>query len=182
MRLLPDRAPALGKLPATRGRNVHSSLGAAAAIGLRGLSAAQGPGARPTSGVGARHPFDACRQLHYIDGMKRFAAPILVLALAALPTPAMAAAGNFTLVNKTGTNITAMSIRRVGTNAWQPLGASPSNGGRVAVAFANPDCAFDIRADLSSGGNATFSGVNLCDATTVTLNRGPSGDLWVDYD
>ena len=94
----------------------------------------------------------------------------------------MAAAGNFTLVNKTGSNITAITIRRVGTSAWQPLGGSPSNGGRVAVAFTNQDCAFDIRADLTGGGKATFTGVNLCDATTVTLNRGASGDLWVDYD
>ena len=114
--------------------------------------------------------------------MKQIVAPFLALALASLPIPAFAAAGNFTLVNKTGANITAISIRRVGTTAWQPLGGNPANGSRVAVAFANPDCAFDIRADLSAGGSATFTGVNLCDATTVTLNRGPSGDLWVDYD
>jgi hypothetical protein len=114
--------------------------------------------------------------------MKPFVAPLLALALALLPGPALAAAGNFTLVNRTGTNITGMSIRRVGTSAWMPLGGNPANGSRTAVAFANPDCAFDIRADLAAGGSATFNGVNLCDVTTVTLNRGPSGDLWVDYD
>ena len=50
------------------------------------------------------------------------------------------------------------------------------------MAFANPDCAFDIRAVLADGSNATFSGVNLCDVTVVTLNRGQNGQLWVDYD
>ena len=114
--------------------------------------------------------------------MKRLLAPLLGLAMAALPAPALADAGNFTLVNKTGTNISSLAIRRVGTSAWQPLGGSPSSGARVAVAFANPDCAFDIRATLADGSNATFTGVNLCDATLVTLNRGQNGQLWVDYD
>ena len=114
--------------------------------------------------------------------MKRLIAPLLGLAMAALPAPALADAGNFTLVNKTGANISSLSIRRVGTSAWQGLGGSPSSGARVAVAFANPDCAFDIRATLADGSNATFTGVNLCDATVVTLNRGKGGDVWVDYD
>jgi hypothetical protein len=49
--------------------------------------------------------------------MKRLIAPLLGLAIAALPAPAMAAAGNFTLVNKTGVNISSLQIRRVGTSA-----------------------------------------------------------------
>jgi hypothetical protein len=115
--------------------------------------------------------------------MNRFLTSLLAAAILVAPLPAVAAgAGNFTLINKTGANIGALSIRRVGTGSWTPLGGSPSNGARIAVAYANPDCAFDIKADLAGGGSATFTGVNLCDVTTVTLNRGPSGDLWVDYD
>ena len=114
--------------------------------------------------------------------MKRLIAPLLALAMAALPAPALAAAGNFTLVNRTGANINSLQIRRVGTSAWQALGGNPAAGSRTAVAFANPDCAFDIQARLADGKTATFNGVNLCDVTVVTLNRGPSGDLWVDYD
>jgi hypothetical protein len=114
--------------------------------------------------------------------MKRFIVPLLAAVIFAAPAPALADAGNFTLVNKTGSAISSLQIRRVGTTAWQSLGGTPSNGSRTAVAFANPDCAFDIKATLSGGGSATFSGVNLCDVTTVTLNRGPSGDVWVDYD
>jgi hypothetical protein len=114
--------------------------------------------------------------------MKRLIAPLIGLAMAASSAPAFADAGNFTLVNRTGANISMLQIRRVGTAAWQPLTGSPSSGARVAVAFANPDCAFDIRANLADGSNATFSGVNLCDVTVVTLNRGQGGQLWVDYD
>lgn len=114
--------------------------------------------------------------------MKRLIAPLLALAVVALPAPVLADAGNFALVNKTGANIASLQIRRVGTSAWTSLGGAPASGSRVAVAFANPDCAFDIKANLVGGQSATFAGVNLCDVTTVTLNRGPSGDLWVDYD
>lgn len=114
--------------------------------------------------------------------MKRFIAPLLAMAIAASPAHALIGAGNFTLVNKTGANISSLMIRRVGTSAWLPLGGNPAAGSRVAVAFANPDCAFDIQARLSDGQTATFSGVNLCDVATVTLNRSASGALWVDYD
>ena len=114
--------------------------------------------------------------------MKRLLLLLLSAALAAPPAHALAGAGNFTLVNRTGANIGSLQIRRVGTSAWQPLSGNPAVGSRTAVAFANPDCAFDIQARLADGKTALFSGVNLCDVTVVILNRGPSGDLWVDYD
>ena len=114
--------------------------------------------------------------------MKHLIAPLLATAMAVMPAPALADAGNFTLVNKTGANISSLKIRRVGTSAWQSLTGAPPLGERVAVAFANPDCAFDIQASLADGSNAVFPGVNLCDVTVVTLNRGKGGDVWVDYD
>ena len=114
--------------------------------------------------------------------MKRLIASWLAAAMFAQPALAFAGAGNFTLVNRTGANIVSLQIRRVGTTAWQPLGGNPAAGSRTAVAFADPDCAFDIQARLADGKTATFTGVNLCDATAVTLNRGQGGDLWVDYD
>ena len=114
--------------------------------------------------------------------MKRLIIPLLAAALAAPPAYALAGAGNFTLVNNTGANISALQIRRVGTTAWQPLGGNPGQGSRMAVAFTNPDCAFDIQARLADGKTAVFNGVNLCDVTVVSLNRGSGGNLWVDYD
>lgn len=114
--------------------------------------------------------------------MNKQLAMMVALAVAALPSTATAAAGNFALVNKTGASITALSIRRSGTAAWRSVGGSAASGARTTVAFQDPDCAFDLQAKLSDGQTATYSGVNLCDVATVTLNRSASGNLWVDYD
>lgn len=97
--------------------------------------------------------------------------------------PAMAGAAGFNLVNGTGANITSLSIRRFGTQAWQPLAAAPSAGARSQISFSDTDCAFDIQATLAGGANATWSGVNLCEVKSVTLNRNSAtGASWVDYD
>jgi hypothetical protein len=111
------------------------------------------------------------------------------IALAALaasaPAPAMAQATNFTLVNNTDIAFSAMKIRRFGTDQWVPLVITPipiaQAGGRGAVQFSNQDCAFDLQATLPDGRLVVWSGVNLCDAKVVTLNRSASGDLWADY-
>ena len=107
---------------------------------------------------------------------------ILATALLATPAPALAEAGNFTLANGTAAAMTAVSIRRSGTEAWKPLGVRPAPGARGAVQFSDPDCAFDIQATLAGGGSAVWSGVNLCEANVVTLNRNDSGAVWVDYE
>ena len=175
-----DCTPIVRKLSAAAGRRDRHAVPAAGPFGLRGLAA--GLWRAPDERGGRAPTFETLHGLDYITGMKRLIAPLLALAMAATPAWALAGAGNFTLVNRTGAQIVSLQIRRVGTTAWQPLDGSPATGGRVAVAFVNPDCAFDIKATLAGGGSATFTGVNLCDATVVTLNRGPSGDLWVDYD
>ena len=102
--------------------------------------------------------------------------------LAVLPAPAIGAAGNFVLVNQSGGNMSGLSIRRTGTQAWQPLGVMPAAGARGPVQFSDPDCAFDIQANVAGVGTVVWSGVNLCEANVVTLNRNASGAVWVDYD
>jgi hypothetical protein len=109
---------------------------------------------------------------------------ILAAALLACGSPLLAAPGasEFTLVNRTGAPLDALSIRRAGTNEWKPLGTAPSPGARAAIQFKNPDCAFDIRATVPGKGPVTWTGVNLCDVKSVILNRDPSAGAWVDYD
>lgn len=118
--------------------------------------------------------------------MRNLAVILLSMALALSPSPAPAQAVNFTLVNNTDIAFTGLMVRRFGTQQWSPLVVSPtpvtSSGGRGAVAFSNPDCAFDLQATLPDGRVVVWPRVNLCDARVVTLNRGADGSLWVDYD
>ena len=114
--------------------------------------------------------------------MSRFLLPLTAVVFAVMPVPATAGAANFTIVNATGRDISALSIRRFGAGGWQPLAAAPRAGAQASVEFSDPDCAFDIRATLAGGATAEWSGVNLCEAKAVTLNRSDSGAVWVDYD
>ena len=104
-----------------------------------------------------------------------------ILTLSAWPALA-AGAGNFTLVNGTGGALQQLSIRRAGTQDWKELGTAPSAGGRSSMSFSDPDCAFDIRANVPGAGPITWAGINLCGAKSVTLNRDGSAGAWVDYD
>ena len=108
-----------------------------------------------------------------------FAAAVI---LAAMAGPAFAEAGNFTVINDTGAGISQLSIRRTGTPDWKPLPATPAQGAASNVNFSDPDCAFDLKASLASGGSAEWAGVNLCGTSRLTLRRRPSGETWVDYD
>lgn len=111
--------------------------------------------------------------------MKNLVAATVLLAAA---SPALAGASNFTLVNGTGAPLAGLSITRSGTSSWKPLGDPPAAGARTPVSFKDPDCAFDIRANVAGGGPVTWAGVNLCDVKSVTLKRDQSAGAWVDYD
>ena len=106
-------------------------------------------------------------------------------ALAVSPALAQPQAVSFTIVNNTEIAFTDLKIRRFGTADWVPLRVTPvpvaPKGGTGAVEFSNQDCSFDLQATLPGGQVVVWSGVTLCEARIVTLNRSPSGNLWVDY-
>ena len=75
--------------------------------------------------------------------------------------------------------------------AWRCAASGQVRGSRwwsrrrrveAACHFENPDCAFDLRATVAGAGQVVWSGVNLCDVKSVTLNRDAAGRDWVDYD
>lgn len=107
---------------------------------------------------------------------------IALFAFALAPVPAIAGAAGFTLVNQSGSGITALAIRRTGTTEWRPAGNALSLGARSKIDFADPDCAFDIKATLAGSGEAVWRGVNLCEVANVTLRRDASGATWAEYD
>lgn len=115
-----------------------------------------------------------------------FVRSLIVIALgaavAALPGSASAGPNGFSIVNNTGMNMTGLTIRRYGTKDWNDLGAAPAPGSRTSVGFTDPDCAFDIQANLQGAGTVVWSGVNLCEVKAVILNRNAKGALWVDYE
>src|SRR5438046_10494202 len=83
-------------------------------------------------------------------------------------SPAFAAgASNCTLVNGTGAALAGLSIRRAGTQEWKPLGTAPAAGARGSMNFSDPDCAFDIRANVGGSGTVTWADVNLCAVKSV---------------
>ena len=114
--------------------------------------------------------------------MRKTLVALAALTLSLPSAPAFAGASSFTLINGTGSNIAALSIRRTGTDNWQALAAAPAAGASAGVAFSDPDCAFDLRASLAGGATAVWSGVNLCGTSRLTLQRRASGETWVDYD
>ena len=117
--------------------------------------------------------------------MKASLAMIAAALMAAAPAPVSAQAASFTLVNNTDIAFTSLMARRYGTQQWLPLTVRPvpvASRGRGAVDFSDPDCAFDLQAILPDGRVVVWSGVNLCDAKVVTLNRDANGVLWIDYD
>ena len=109
--------------------------------------------------------------------VERMRKALIIAALLMPAAPAVAGASNFMLVNGTGSGIADVSIRRAGSRDWKPLGTS---GG--SVQFNDPDCAFDIRANVAGAGPVTWAGVNLCDVKSVTLKRDGSTGAWIDYD
>ena len=90
--------------------------------------------------------------------MLRLATLVTMLASA---SAAVAGASNFTIVNGTTGGLSDLSIRRAGTQDWKPLGSAPSAGARGPISFKDPDCAFDIRANVPGSGAVTWAGVNV---------------------
>ncbi len=106
---------------------------------------------------------------------------VFALALIAIAAPATAGAGAFTLVNGASVPLSEIAVRRFGTQQWQTVSPAAAPGARQSVTLSDPDCSFEIRANVNGSG-VVWTGVNLCEVKTVILNRNESGEIWVDYD
>jgi hypothetical protein len=116
--------------------------------------------------------------------MKNVLISLSAAALALSPQHAIAQAADFVIVNATGLSMTQLTVRRSGTNDWQPLVITPvpvAPQARGSAKFKNVDCAFDLRATLPNGEMVMWPDVNLCQVKVVTLNRNARGEVWADY-
>jgi len=91
--------------------------------------------------------------------------------------PEAAAAGaqqDFTIVNNTGRTVMTLNVSSNDSNEWGPdiLGtATIADGasGQVSFARGQEQCLWDLRATFDDGQTGDWRGVNLCEASTVTL-------------
>lgn len=133
--------------------------------------------AKTKNGKSLKH----CKTMVFFDTMRIFL-PMAALIALQMSLPASAQVNGFALVNQSGAGLSGFAIRRTGTTEWQSLSAGLSNGARTKLGFSDPDCAFDLKANVAGSGEAVWRGVNLCEVSSVTLRRDASGSTWVDYD
>ncbi len=93
-------------------------------------------------------------------------------ALSALP--ALAASQDFKITNRTGYQIDEIYVGASSSRSWgsDVMGRdSLSNGQTVNITFPRKTaaCQFDIKVKYNDGDEATWSGINLCQVSKVTL-------------
>lgn len=93
-------------------------------------------------------------------------------------TAAAGARQDFTIVNSTGRTVLTLNVSSSDSNEWGPdiLGAATipdGQSGQVAFQRGQEQCLWDLRATFDDGSTGDWRGVNLCEASTVTLT--PTG-------
>ena len=105
----------------------------------------------------------------------------LIVAGAALvlAAPAFADAWDFVLTNDTGKDIKTIELSATGADKWQPnkidttiqKGDPIKAGGRTTVHFdKDAQCKWDVKLTFTDASTQTWSGINLCDDSFVTLH------------
>jgi len=111
------------------------------------------------------------------------------LALAAtaaltLATPALADDWDFILTNGTNKPIKKIELAPTGTTTWQDNKVDPemkreptlANGKRMTVHFdKGPGCKYDVKATFADDSSSTWTGVNVCDSSFVTVKLNAAG-------
>ena len=103
-----------------------------------------------------------------------------LLVILATGTAARADPWNIVVINSTGKTIYKIQIAPAATTSWTSatlaaMNGAPAaqvpNGDRVEAHFDRPDsiCRYDLKTSFTDQSTATFSGVNVCDNSYVTL-------------
>ena len=110
---------------------------------------------------------------------------ITAVAMLMVATPAFADEWDFILINSSGKAIKAIEVSPTGAGTWQPNKVDPDMkrdatvkpGGRMTVHFdkAGSQCRYDIKGTFEDGTSATWSNVNVCDNSYVTVKYNAAG-------
>ena len=115
--------------------------------------------------------------------MKHLLAPLLVATIAlATPAAAQQAKQDFTLVNRTGYELSQVHVSPSQSNDWEDdvLGQDTlDDGARVAIRFqrAVKTCQWDLKVTYSiDDSNAVWRGINLCAVERITIRYNKNTD------
>jgi hypothetical protein len=110
---------------------------------------------------------------------------ITAVAMLMVATPALADDWDFILINGSGKAIKAIEVAPTGTTTWQPNKVDPDmkrdatvkSNGRMTVHFdkAGSQCRYDIKGTFEDGTSATWSNVNVCDNSYITVKYNAAG-------
>lgn len=112
---------------------------------------------------------------------------LAVTAAAALviAAPALADNWDFVLINSSGKAIKTIEVSPAGAGTWQPNKVDPDfkkedstikPGGRTTVHFdKGPGCKYDLKATFTDDTSATWSNINVCDNSFVTIKYNAAG-------
>jgi hypothetical protein len=111
---------------------------------------------------------------------------LAVMATAAIlaAAPAFADDWDFILINNSGKGIKNVELAPTGTTTWQAFKQDPERkrepvtkaGARMTVHFdKGPTCKYDIKATFENDTSSTWTGVNVCDNSYVTVKYNGAG-------
>lgn len=111
----------------------------------------------------------------------------LIAAVAALvlAAPALADDWDFILTNATGKEIKTIELSPAGANTWQPnkIDTELRKDGAIKAAArstihfdkADKQCKYDVKATFADDTTQTWTNINVCDDSYVTLRYGQDG-------
>ena len=109
---------------------------------------------------------------------------IAVIGAIVVASPALADDWDFVLINSSGKPIKTVEIAPTGTTTWQPNKIDPDfkkegdvkPGGRMTVHFdKGPGCKYDVKLTFADSSTGTWTGINVCDNSYVTVKYNAAG-------
>jgi hypothetical protein len=109
---------------------------------------------------------------------------LAALAACIAAVPALADDWDFVLVNGSGKEVKTVEVAATGTTSWQANKVDPDikreptlkPGARMTVHFdKGTGCKYDIKLGFADGTSSSWTGINVCDNSFVTVKYSATG-------